>query len=106
MDAIITINNHDWMVKEVSRAEMKDIAGEKEDEYVQGITIYSRQTIYIDSEIANKRKTLIHELTHVWLDEFGHNQSAKEFNNEDVCEIVASIHDCINWALEVIDKQE
>lgn len=41
-------------------------------------------------------KTLKHELTHVWLYEYGHNQEEKEFNNEDVCEIVASSNDFIN----------
>lgn len=45
-------------------------------------------------------KTLKHELTHVWLYEYGHNQDEKEFNNEDVCEIVASSNDFINEAIE------
>lgn len=41
-------------------------------------------------------RTLKHELTHVWLWEYGHNQQEKEFNHEDVCEIVASSNDFIN----------
>lgn len=45
-------------------------------------------------------KTLKHELTHVWLYEYGHNQDEKEFNNEDVCEIVASSNNFINEAIE------
>lgn len=45
-------------------------------------------------------KTLKHELTHVWLYEYGHNQEEKEFNSEDVCEIVASSNDFINEAIE------
>lgn len=46
-------------------------------------------------------KTLKHELTHVWLYEYEHNQDEKEFNNEDVCEIVACSNDFIN---EVVEK--
>ena len=49
---------------------------------------------------ANIIKTLKHELTHVWLYEYGHNQSEKEFNNENVCEIVASSNDFINEIVE------
>ena len=41
-------------------------------------------------------RTLKHELTHVWLFEYGHNQDEKEFNYEDVCEIVASSNEFIN----------
>lgn len=33
---------------------------------------------------------------HVWLYEYGHNSSDKEFNEEDICEIVASSNDFIN----------
>lgn len=46
-------------------------------------------------------KTLKHELTHVWMYEYGHNQADKQFNNEDVCEIVACSNDFIN---EVVDE--
>lgn len=45
-------------------------------------------------------KTLKHELTHVWLYEYGHNQEEKEFNSEDVCEIVACSNDFINEVVE------
>ena len=46
---------------------------------------------------ANIIKTLKHELTHVWLYEYGHNQNEdKTFSYEDVCEVVASSNDFIN----------
>lgn len=51
---------------------------------------------------ANIIKTLKHELTHVWLYEYGHNQNDdKTFSYEDVCEVVASSNDFIN---EIVDK--
>ena len=70
-------------------------------EYVLGYTEYKPQKIYILVSQSNILRTLKHELTHVWLTEYGHYQHEKEFNNEDVCEIVASINDFIN---EIINK--
>lgn len=55
-------------------------------------------------------RTLKHELTHIWLWEYGHNQADdnKTFNNEDICEIVACSNDFINSVVEryVAIKQE
>ena len=51
-------------------------------------------------------KTLKHELTHVWLYEYGHNQHEKEFNFEDICEIVASSNDFINEIIEKLKKKK
>ncbi len=66
-----------------------------------GYTDYqSRQIILKKLDKDFMVKTLKHELTHVWLYEHGHNQDEKEFNNEDVCEIVASSNDFINEVLE------
>ena len=45
-------------------------------------------------------KTLKHELMHIWLYEYGHNQEEKAFSDEDICEIVASSNDFINEAIE------
>lgn len=56
---------------------------------------------------ANIIKTLKHELTHVWLYEYGHNQNdEKTFTYEDVCEIVASSNDFINETVKVYLKQK
>lgn len=46
-------------------------------------------------------RTLKHELTHIWLYEYGHNQDEKEFSKEDVCEILSCSNDFIN---EVVNK--
>lgn len=88
------INNNVWEIKEISNAEMQnkyDLDG-----FTHGITIYSENIIYINQDTANKTRTLKHELVHVWLWEYGHNQEEKIFNNEDVCEIVACSNDFIN----------
>lgn len=49
-------------------------------------------------------KTLKHELAHVWMYEYGHNQTEKEFNCEDVCEIVACSNDFINKVVKEYAK--
>lgn len=51
-------------------------------------------------------KTLKHELMHVWLYEYGHNQDEKEFNNEDICEIVACSNNFINEVVDEYLKEE
>lgn len=63
-----------------------------------GETEYHTRTIRLLDWVdrTTRIRTLKHELTHVWLWEYGHNQQEKEFNHEDVCEIVASSNDFIN----------
>ena len=93
-------NGTEWTIEEISNAEMQE-KYELEKAFTHGITLYNENIIYINKETKSKIRTLKHELTHVWLWEYGHNQGEKEFNCEDVCEIVACSNDFIN---EVIDK--
>lgn len=70
-----------------------------------GETEYQTRTIrlldWIDD--TTKKRTLKHELAHVWMWEYGHNQhdEGKTFDNEDVCEIIACSNNFIN---EIIEK--
>lgn len=93
------INNTEWLIEEVDEA---TINNEMKSDGTLGVTIYRTQTIMLLKDQANIIKTLKHELTHVWLYEYGHNQNdEKTFSYEDVCEVVASINDFIN---EVVNK--
>lgn len=93
------INNTEWLIEEVDEA---TINNEMKSDGTLGVTIYRTQTIMLLKDQANIIKTLKHELTHVWLWEYGHNQNDdKTFSYEDVCEVVASINDFIN---EVVNK--
>ena len=92
------INNTDWTIKIVDEATMNN---KMKSDGTLGLTIYKTQEILLLENQANIIKTLKHELTHVWLYEYGHNQHEKEFNFEDICEIVASSNDFIN---EVVDE--
>lgn len=92
------INNTEWTIKEVSEAQINN---EMKNDFTLGVTIYKTQEILLLKEQSNLIKTLKHELVHVWMYEYGHNQHEKEFDYEDICEIVAS---CNNFINEVIEK--
>ena len=95
------INNTTWTIEKVDEA---TINNEMKSDGTLGVTIFKNQKIMLLKDQANIIKTLKHELTHVWLYEYGHNQNdEKTFSYEDVCEIVASSNDFIN---EIIQKYE
>lgn len=97
------INNTEWTIEEVDEA---TINNEMKADETLGVTIYKTQKIMLLKKQANIIKTLKHELTHVWLYEYGHNQNDdKTFTCEDVCEVVASINDFINEIVEQYKEQ-
>ncbi len=88
------INNTEWIIEEVDEATINN------EMKCEG-TLGRSQKIMLLKDQANIIKTLKHELTHVWLYEYGHNQNEdKTFTYEDVCEVVASINDFINEIVE------
>ena len=92
------INNTEWSIEKVDEA---TINNEMKADGTLGVTIYKTQKIMLLKDQANIIKTLKHELTHVWLYEYGHNQNdEKTFTYEDVCEIVASSNEFINEIVE------
>lgn len=99
------INNTEWTIEEVDEA---TINNEMKSDGILGVTIYRNQKIMLLKDQANIIKTLKHELTHVWLYEYGHNQNdEKTFTYEDVCEVVASINDFINEIVqEYLEQKE
>ena len=97
------INNTEWTIEEVDEA---TINNEMKSDGTLGVTIYKTQTIMLLKDQANITKTLKHELTHVWLYEYGHNQNDdKTFSYEDVCEVVASSNDFINEKVKQYKEQ-
>ena len=95
------INGSEWEIIIVSEDKMNN---EQKNDYTLGLTIYSKQEVWLVENQINMLKTLIHELTHVWLYEYGHNAQEKEFNHEDVCEIVASSNNFINKIVQKFAK--
>lgn len=97
------INGTKWTIEEVDEA---TINNEMKSDGILGVTIYRTQTIMLLKDQANITKTLKHELTHVWLYEYGHNQiDDKTFSYEDVCEVVASINNFINEIVKQYKEQ-
>lgn len=95
---IFKINNTEWTIKEVDEA---TINNEMKQDGTLGVTIYKTQEIMLLKDQANKIKTLKHELTHVWLYEYGHAQDDNTtYGYEDICEIVASSNDFINKIIQ------
>ena len=95
------INGSEWKIIIVSEDKMNN---EQKNDYTLGLTIYSKQEVWLVENQVNMLKTLIHELTHVWLFEYGHNAQEREFNHEDVCEIVASSNNFINKIVQKFAK--
>lgn len=97
------INNTEWNIKNVDEA---TINNKMKQNGTLGVTIYKTQEILLLEKQANIIKTLKHELMHVWLYEYGHNQNEdKTFTYEDVCEVVASSNDFINEIVQAYLKQ-
>lgn len=97
------INNTEWNIKNVDEA---TINNKMKQNGTLGVTIYKTQEILLLEKQANIIKTLKHELMHVWLYEYGHNQNEdKTFSYEDVCEVVASSNDFINEIVQAYLKQ-
>lgn len=95
------INNTEWNIKVVNEA---TINNEMKQDDTLGVTIYKTQEILLLENQANIIKTLKHELTHVWLYEYGHAQDDNAtYSYEDICEIVASSNEFIN---EIVEKFE
>lgn len=98
------INNTEWEIREVDEA---TINNEMKQDGTLGVTIYKTQEILLLEDQANIIKTLKHELTHVWLYEYGHPQDDdSRYSYEDVCEIVASSNDFINEVVEQYKRYE
>ncbi|MGN1012274.1 MAG: hypothetical protein ACI4ON_00365 [Clostridia bacterium] len=95
------INGTKWTIQEVDEA---TINNEMKADGALGITNYKTQMVMLLKDQANIIKTLKHELMHVWLYEYGHNKDERQFNCEDVCEVVASSNDFVNSIVEEYRK--
>lgn len=106
------INNRNWSIEEKSQSEIKKMQNERranEEENVKsldtryyGITYCDIQKIYIDKDLPADRKkaTLIHELTHCYIDNYI-THCEKQYSEEDIADIVSNSYDIIT---EIISK--
>jgi Zn-dependent peptidase ImmA (M78 family) len=108
------INNREWKIIEASQQAIKNKqnirrANEEEnlksiDTRYYGITYCDEQKIYIDEDLPKDRKkaTLIHELTHCYIDNYI-THCEKQYSEEDVADIVANSYDIIH---EIVEQYE
>ena len=108
------INNREWEIIEASQQAIKNKqnirrANEQEnlksiDTRYYGITYCDEQKIYIDEDLPADRKkaTLIHELTHCYIDNYI-THCEKQYTEEDVADIVANSYDIIH---EIVEQYE
>lgn len=96
------INSTKWTIELVNEDRINN---EMKNDNTLGVTIYASQKILLLDNQANIIKTLKHELTHVWLYEYGHAQNDNTtYDYEDICEIVASSNNFINEVVEKFEK--
>lgn len=109
------LNNDLWTIELKTKEEMVKLYESQKypDEdvfFVLGLTNKADHCIYIneDMRIEQRIKTLKHELTHCYIWEYG-LYSVPNFNEEMVCDLVASINEFINeivhsFKIEVLDE--
>lgn len=95
-----TINGDTYNIKEI------DFIGDESS--TVGQTEYQERTIYLKKLDSNFMiKTLKHELMHVWLFEYGHNQAEdSQYSYDDVCEIAACSNDFVNKVVELYIRRK
>ena len=97
------INGNTWEILTISNTEIDNIEGNNGENFIHGTTRYGLNKIFINEDTPEQVRTLKHELVHVWLYEYGHRPDEKRYNEEDICEIVASSNDFIN---EIVEQYE
>ncbi len=87
----VKINNTVYTIKEISSPH--EFIDNEEEAF--GITIFSQALIFLEKNLVTsvKRSTLIHELTHAFLMEYGANHEHKSV--EEVCDIMGAYADNI-----------
>ena len=95
------MNNSFYAIKEVSQEELQREIADEEDGYYYGQTRFQKQMVLIDkdSSVERKRKTLIHELTHIYIREY---LTSRDINPDEevLCDIHANCHDIVHKIVE------
>lgn len=102
------INGDAWEIEEVEKEYLIDRYNREHEQkayYCFGLTDYGNHIVFINESMCReqKRRTLMHELMHVYLWEVGVCDNF-EFNEEDICNFSASSHEIIEKVLAKYDK--
>lgn len=99
----VKIKEQNYTIKKVSNVLMnKEVANTDTQQTFFGLCDYNANTIFLNDDMDKDRikPTLIHELTHAFIFEFGHKQS-EEFNEERVCDLFGAFAEEI---MDITDK--
>ena len=101
------MNNCFYEIKEVSQEELQREISDEEDGYYYGQTRFQKQIILMDKDLSieRKRKTLIHELTHIYIREYLTTRDISP-DEEVLCDIHANCHDIVHKIVEDYFKEE
>ena len=90
-----------FKIKEVEQKEFWDYQVDEEDGYYYGQSHFQTQEVWVDKNLPliKKRRTLYHELTHVYIREFFTSRDISP-NEEVLCDILANSHDIIHKIVE------
>lgn len=94
------MNDVEYTIKEVSQQEFWDYQVDEQDGYYYGQSHFQTQEVWIDKDLPiEKKKTLYHELTHVYIREYLTSRDIKP-DEEVLCDISANSHDIIHKIVE------
>lgn len=95
------MNDSYYTIIEVEQEELQKEMSDENDGYYYGQTRFQKQIVLIDKNLSieRKRKTLIHELTHVYIREY---LTTRDINPDEevLCDISANSHDIIHKIVE------
>lgn len=98
------MNRTEYWIVEVEEERMR---GGEEGEYYYGQTDYERHLVMIDEKLGEnkKRKTLYHELMHVYIKEYITTEELGNISEEMLCDFSANAHDIIHEITEKYFKK-
>ena len=101
------MNDITYTIKEVEQKAFWDYQVDEEDGYYYGQSHFQTQEVWIDRNlpIEKKRKTLYHELTHVYIREYLTSRDISP-SEEVLCDISANSHDIIHKIVEDYFKED
>ena len=95
------MNNVKYVILERDQKDFWDFQIDEQDGYYYGQSHFQTQEVWIDKSLSEekKRKTLFHELTHVYIREYLTSRDI-EPTEEVMCDIAANSHDIIHSIVE------
>lgn len=101
------MNGVEFTIKEVDQLKMREWQVEEEDGYYYGQTHFMTQEVWIEGSLSKekKRKTLYHELMHVYIREYLTTRDINFDDEEVLCDISANAHDIIHKIVEEYFKK-